>query len=157
MVRKFVSATVSAALCLMTVAPGIAAAQDYRFAGFDAPQGATATLNLRVPLGTERRARERMSYGLTLGYGSTAGAPALDGTTVTRQVNVADVRFNGDGNLRNARVASFDLANLDRDRRFSNLTGEMSTLWIVVGIVVVGVGVCLLADCFDGDEDMPND
>ena len=65
-----------------------------------------------------------MSYGLTLGYGSTTGAPALDGTTVTRQVNVADIRFNGQGEVRNARVPSFDLANLDRDRRFNDLTGE---------------------------------
>lgn len=157
MVRKFVSATVSAALCLMTVAPGIAAAQDYRFTGFDAPQGATATVNLRIPLATERQARQRMSYGLTLGYGSTAGAQALDGTTVTRQVNVADLRFNGQGEVRNARVLSFDLANLDRDRRFNNLTGEMSTLWIVAGIVALGVGVCLLADCFGDDEEaVPN-
>jgi len=153
MVRKFVSATVSAALCMMTVAPGIAAAQDYRFTGFDAPQGATATVNLRVPLATERQARQRMSYGLTLGYGSTAGAQALDGTTVTRQINVADLRFNGQGEVRNARVLSFDLANLDRDRRFNNLTGEGNTLWIVVGLVAAGVAICLLADCFDGDDE----
>ena len=153
MVRKFVSATVSAALCLMTVAPSIAAAQDYRFTGFDAPQGATATLNLRIPLGTERQVRQRTSYGLTLGYGNRAGAPTTDGTTVTRQVNVADLRFNGQGEVRNARVLSFDLANLDRDRRFNNLTGDGNTLWIIVGIVAAGVAICLLADCFDGDEE----
>jgi len=152
MVRKFVSATVSAALCLMSAAPALA--QDYRFAGFDAPRGATATLNLRVPLGTER-VRQRASYGLTLGFGRTVSAPALDGTTATRAVNVADLRFNGQGELRNARVASFDLANLDRDRRVSNLTGGVSTLWIVVGIAAIGVGVCLLADCFDDEEDQP--
>lgn len=153
MVRKFVSATVSAALCMLTVAPGMAAAQDYRFAGFDAPQGATATMNLRIPLTTQRQARQRMSYGLTLGYGSATGAPTMDGTTVTRQVNVADLRFNGQGEVRNARVLSFDLANLDRDRRFNNLTGEGNTLWIVVGLVAAGVAICLLADCFDGDEE----
>ena len=96
MVRKFVSATVSAALCIASVLPGIAAAQDYRFAGYDAPQGATATVNLRVPLTTQRQARQRMSYGLTLGYGSSAGSPTMDGTSVTRQVNVADLRFNGE-------------------------------------------------------------
>ena len=152
--RKFVSATVSAALCMMAVSPAMA--QNYRFVGFDAPRGATATLNLRVPLGTERQQRDRLSYGLTLGYGSTTGAPTLDGTTVTRQVNVADFRFNGQGRLRNARVASFDLANLDRDRRFNNLTGEGNTLWIVVGLVAAGVAVCLLADCFEGDEDSPD-
>lgn len=153
MVRKFVAATVSAALCSMSAAPALA--QDYRFTGFDAPQGATATVNLRTPLAAERQARQRLSYGLTLGYGNRAGAPAMDGTTVTRQVSVADLRFNGGGALRHARVASFDLANLDRDRRFNNLTGEMSTVWIVVGVVALGVGVCLLADCFDGSEAEP--
>ena len=150
MVRKFVSATVSAALCMMSVAPAMA--QDYRYNGFDAPRGATATLNLRVPLGTERQQQRRASYGLTLGYGQTAGAPTLDGTTVRRQVNVADFRFSG-GELSNARVAGFDLANLDQDRRFNNLTGEGNTLWIIVGLVAAGVAICLLADCFEGDDD----
>ena len=156
MVRKFVSATVSAALCMLSVAPAMA--QDYRFTGFDAPRGATATVNLRVPLGVSRQQTDRrMSYGVTLGYGQTAGSPALDGRTTTRAVNLADLRFNNSGELRNARVASFDLANLDRDRRFSNLNGEVSTVWIVVGLVAAGVAVCLLADCFGGDEeDIPN-
>ena len=116
MVRKLVSATVSAALCMLSVAPAMA--QDYRFTGFDAPRGATATVNLRVPLGMSRQQTDRrMSYGVTLGYGQTAGSPALDGRTTTRAVNLADLRFNNSGELRNARVASFDLANLDRDRQ----------------------------------------
>lgn len=156
MVRKLVSATVSAALCMLSVAPAMA--QDYRFSGFDAPRGATATLNLRVPLGLSRERRDRrMSYGLTLGYGQTMGGPALDGRTTTRAVNVADLRFNRSGEIRNARVASFDLANLDQDRRVSSLNSEVSTVWIVVGAVAVAVGVCLLADCFGDDEEaVPN-
>jgi len=156
MVRKLVCATVSAALCMLSVAPAMA--QDYRFTGFDAPRGATATVNLRVPLGMSRQQTDRrMSYGVTLGYGQTVGAPTLDGRTTTRAVNLADFRFNNSGEIRNARVASFDLANLDRDRRYQNLAGEVSTVWIVVGVVAVGVGVCLLADCFgDDEEDFPN-
>ena len=149
MVKKFVSATVSAALCLWSVAPGMAAAQEYRFAGFDAPRGATATVNLRVPMGREHR--ERASYGLTLGYGQELGAPGLTGRTTTRAVNVADFRFAGN-ELRNARVASLDLANLDRDRRFNNLTAGGNTVWIVLGLVAAGVAVCVLAECFDGDD-----
>lgn len=154
MVRKFVSATVSAALCMLSVAPAMA--QDYRFTGFDAPRGATATVNLRVPLGTQSRQAARPSYGLTMGYGQTVGSQALDGQTATRAVNLADLRFSG-RELRNARVASFDLANLDRDRRFSNLNGEVSTVWIIVGVAAVAVGVCLIADCFGGDDEaVPN-
>ncbi|HWT13906.1 MAG TPA: hypothetical protein VN231_14225 [Allosphingosinicella sp.] len=148
MVRKFVSATVSAALCMMSVAPAMA--QEYRFAGFDAPRGVTATVNLRVPMGREHA--QRASYGLTVGYGHTVAAPGMDGRTTSRAVNFADFRFSGN-ELRQARVASFDLANLDRSRRQMNLTGESNSLWIVVGLVAAGVAVCLLADCFGGDDD----
>jgi hypothetical protein len=154
MVRKFVSATVSAALCIASVVPSIAMAQEYRFTGFDAPRGATATVNLRVPMGREHA--QRASYGLTLGYGQEMGTAALDGRTTTRAVNVADFRFSGT-ELRNARVATFDLANLDQDRRVNNLTGEGNTLWIVVGLVAAGVAVCLLADCFEGDDEDEDD
>lgn len=150
MVRKFVSATVSAALCIASVLPAAAMAQEYRFTGFDAPRGASATVNLRVPMGREHR--QRASYGLTFGYGQEMGAATLDGRTISRAINVADFRFSGT-RLRNARVASFDLANLDEDRRFNNLTGEGNTLWIVVGLVAAGVAICLLADCFEGDDD----
>ena len=155
MVRKFVSATVSAALCMLSVMPGVAAAQEYRFTGFDAPRGATATINLRVPMGRQQQA-VRATYGLTLGYGQTMGTQNLDGQTTTRAVNLADLRFTG-SELRQARVASFDLANLDEDERVNNLTGEGNTLWIIVGLVAAGVAICLLADCFDGDDSNSSD
>ena len=59
----------------------------------------------------------------------------VDGRTSTRSVNFADIRFHGN-ELRQARVASLDLANLDRTRRQMNLTGGGDqTLWIVVGVV----------------------
>lgn len=151
MVRKIVSATVSAALCIMSMAPGAAMAQEYRFAGFDAPRGASATINLRVPMGQEHR--ERATYGLSLGYGQTIGTPGLNGQTMTRAVNLADVRFSG-SELRNARLASFDLANLDQDRRVANLRADGSVMWIPVLVAVAaGVLICIAADCFDGDDD----
>lgn len=149
MVRKLVSATVSAALCAASFLPGIAVAQEYRFSGFDAPRGATATVNLRVPFGPESRSRP--SYGLTLGYGQTLGA-GLDGRTHARAVNLADFRFSG-GELSQARVATFDLANLDRDRRM-NLTGAGKKTWLILGAVVVGVAICL-AVCFDDNDTEP--
>jgi hypothetical protein len=153
MVRKIVSATVSAALCLMSVAPGIATAQEYRFTGADAPRGATVTLNLRIPLGVGDRTRERMSYGLTFGYGQSMGSPALDGSLVTRRVNVADFRLGSGGELRTARFAGFDLANLDRSR-VMNLTGAGKKTWLIIGaIVVAGVVICIAADCFSSDDD----
>jgi hypothetical protein len=149
MIRKLVSATVSAAMLTMSAAP--ACAQDYRFTGFDAPRGATATLNLRVPIGPHP-ATARASYGLTLGYGQEMGAPTYDGSTLTRGVRLADLRFSGHS-LRNARLASFDLAHLDRDRRTSHLGGSIPTTWIIVGLVAVGVGACAIVGCFGGGGD----
>ena len=153
MVRKILSATVSAALCLTAITPAMA--QDYRFAGFEAPRGAAATVNLRMPLGRENR--DRASYGLSFGYGRTSGDPDLGNRTTSRAVTFADFRFSG-SELREARLASFDLTNLDETRRRMNLTGgEDNTLWIVVGLVAAGVAVCLLADCFgDDEEDSPS-
>jgi hypothetical protein len=150
MVRKFVSATVSAALCFAFATPAMA--QDYRFAGYDAPQGATATVNLRVPLGRVQAAKP--TYGLTLGYGRTYGSPALDGRTVSRALTLGDFRFSGN-QLQSARLASFDLAHLDQDRRLNLMGGGGKKSWLVIGgIVVAGVLICLAADCFgDGDDE----
>ena len=149
MVRKFVTATVSAALCATAIMPGVAVAQEYRFAGFDAPQGLTATVNLRVPLGRERAPRP--SYGFTLGYGRTMGG-GLDGRLSTRAVNFTDIRFRDDG-LHQARIAGIDLARPDLDNRM-NLVGPGKKTWLVIGgIVVAGVLICLAADCFGGDDD----
>ena len=155
MVRKLVTATVSAALCLATMAPAAAAAQEYRFAGFDGPRGATATVNLRIPFGQQQRA-ERPSYGLSFGYGRVVGA-GLDGWANTRAINVADIRFTERGELRNARLASFDLAHLDEDRRLNMVGGGKKSLLIIGGIIVAGVLICVAADCFDDDDDEDND
>jgi hypothetical protein len=150
MVRKLVAATASAVLCALSIAPGAAAAQDYRFTGFDAPRGVTATVNLRMPLGRQLEA-SRPTYGLTLGYGRTV-APDVDGRTGTRAMNFADFRFAGrEPQLTQARIASFDLANLDEDRRL-NLVGKKSIL--VLGIAIgAAIVVCIAADCFGGDDD----
>ena len=147
--RKFVTATVSAALCLASITPAMA--QQYRAEGFDGPRGANATLNLRIPLGKSSKARAKPSYGLTFGMGKTMGA-GYDGRPITRQLTLGDIRFNEQGKLKKAQLASFDLANLDADKRM-NLTGEGNTLWIIVGLVAAGVAICLLADCFEGDDD----
>jgi hypothetical protein len=133
----------------MSVTP--ATAQQYRAEGFDGPRGVNATLNLRVPLGRSSKARSKPTYGLTFGMGKTMGA-GFDGRPITRQLTLGDIRFDRQGTLDKAQLASFDLAHLDADERM-NLTGDGNTLWIVVGLVAAGVAVCLLADCFEGDDD----
>jgi|SRR5687768_16828608 len=151
MVRKFVTATASAALCLMSVAPGVAAAQEHRFTGFDAPRGVTATVNLRVPFGRTPSAG-RASYGLTLRYGQSYGT-GLDGRTATRSMNIADLRFTGDdARLSQARLAGFDLANLDQDRRMNLGPGGKKT-WLILGILIaLGVILCVTEFCDDDDD-----
>ena len=152
MVRKFVAATVSAALCTMSVAPGAALAQDYRYSGFDAPRGATATLNMRVPLDTERR-KAKPSYGLSFGFGKTVGA-GYDGRPLSRNLQLAEIRFDADGELDRAQVASFDLANLDEDKRLNMMGGGGSTTWVVIGAIAGGALVCfVITDCFGDDEE----
>jgi hypothetical protein len=138
---------------MLSVAPAMA--QDARFTGLDAPRGATATVNFRVPLGASpQQADRQMSYGLTLSYGQPVGA-MLDGRPMTRAINLADLRFDTGGELRNARVASFDLANLDQDRRFDGLAagGGKKSLLLIGALIGAGIAVCVLADCFDGSND----
>ena len=149
MVRKITAAAVSAALCLAPVTPALA--QSVADNELQAPLGATATLNLRVPLGNARNTEEP-TYGLQLGYGHLVGSRP-DGQALTRQVRMADIRFSSDGVLRQANVASFDLANLDKDRRFDGLMGGIDPTWLIVGAIAGGVAVCMLADCFGGDDD----
>ena len=152
MVRKSVSAAVTVALCLMSASQAVA--QEYRFTGFDPPQGATATVNLRVPIGDDHR--RQPTYGLTVGYGYDMGGPNMNGRTMTRSVQLADFRFRGD-QLQNARIATFDLANLDRDRRL-NFQGGSDNTWLYIGgAVVAGLVICLLAECFEGDDDDEDD
>ena len=149
MLRKLVTAAVSAALCMASILPGVAAAQDYRFTGAEAPRGVSATVNLRVPLGQENR---RLTYGLTVGYGRTV-PPGLDGRATTREMRFADFRFSGN-ELRQARVASFDLANPDRSQRRMNLMGGADpTLWIVAGAIAAGAAICfVITECFDDND-----
>ena len=152
MLTKLVTAAASAALCLASAAPAFA--QQYQYSGFNAPMGATATANIRIPLGAE--SRRQPSYGLSFGLGRAVGA-GFDGRPVTREMRLADLRFSGDGRLARARVASFDLANPGRDRRLSMMGDGDSTLWIVGGLVAAGVAACLAFECFEGDDEaIPN-
>ncbi|MGZ8998635.1 MAG: hypothetical protein ACXW2T_07250 [Allosphingosinicella sp.] len=151
MVRKFVKTAVSVALCFLSAVP--AAAQEYRFTGFDAPRGATAAINLRVPMGRENA--QEASYGLTFGYGQQMGPQSIDGRSTTRAVQLVDLRFSGD-RLNSARVASFDLANLDRDRRLNLTGGGFGTTTFLLGAIAAGVAICfVITDCFEGSDAQP--
>lgn len=154
MERKLFAGLAAFALCIGSATP--AAAQDRRFAGFDARPGASATVNLRVPLGAASR-RSRPTVGLTLGLGRTMGG-GIDGAPIVRQVPLVDLRFSESG-LARARVASFDLAGLDRYRRL-NLDGGKKNSLLLVGAVAAAAAAaaCVVAGCFDDDdEDTDND
>jgi hypothetical protein len=158
MLKKFLSASVATALVLGSVTPAYA---QYAFSPEPAPLGATATLNFKVPLGVAPTKNRKASYGLTVGYGQRLNGVTADGRIATRQAKLADLRFTDSFKLWKAEVASFDLANLDKDRRLNmgpdDGEGKGNTTWIVIGLVAAGVAVCLLADCFGGDDDDDDD
>ena len=147
--RKIIAATAASALCLMSIAP--AYAQANHSPAFDAPKGAAATLNLRVPLGAEG-SKAKPTYGMSLTFGRTMASDGFDGKTFTRATTLADLRFDGDG-LNRAKVANFDLANLDKNKQQLNLTGGGNTLlWVALA---AGAGVAayfLLIEDNDDDE-----
>ena len=91
MIRKLVCGATALAICATQVTP--AAAQSYRFRGFDGPQGASATVNLRVPLGP-RAGRSRPSLGLSLNYGRPEGETDHLGRRRVRQIGLADFRLD---------------------------------------------------------------
>jgi hypothetical protein len=147
MVRKLVYATVSAALCLGSVSPAFA--ENYQSQIFNAPRGANATANIRLSFGG--RSEPKPTYGLSFGVGKDMGA-RQNGQVVTRQLQLADIRFNSQGTLKHANFASFDIAHLDQDKRLNLSGGDSTWLWVAGG-VALGVGICWAAGCFDGDDD----
>jgi hypothetical protein len=151
MSNKFAAGAALLSLCLGAATPALA--QDYRFAGFEGPRGANATLNLRVPFGA-RPAPPRL--GLTLGFGRPVGGEAVDARPGLRQLRLADLRFSY-GDLRRAEVANFDLVHPDRKARLNveGGSGRSRTLKLVlIGLlgVAVGVGAEMLIDDSDEEE-----
>lgn len=155
MMRKVLSASVATALVFGSVTPAFA--QNYAFDRAQAPLGATATLNFKVPLGVAPTKERKASYGLTLGYGQRLDSLTQDGRIATRQAKLADIRFSADdAKLQKAEFASFDLANLDKDKRLNlGPGGSMDgTTWLIVGgLVAAGVIIWVLADDDDDDDD----
>jgi hypothetical protein len=106
MLRRTIAFAALAALFLASAAP--LRAHAYRPVAFDPPRGASATVNMRIPLGGRARTA-RPTLGLTVGYGRELGMPAADGSRPVRQIPLADFRFGGQG-LSRARLATFELA-----------------------------------------------
>ena len=155
MIRKVLSASVATALLLGSVSPAFA--QNYAFEPAQAPLGATATLNLKVPLGVAANKQRKATYGLTMAYGQRTNSLTQDNRIATRQARLADIRFSADeSKLQKAEFASFDLANLDKDRRLNMGPGGSwdGTTWLVIGgLVAAGVLVWVLLDDDDDDDD----
>lgn len=154
--RKFLSATAAAALVMTSITPAYATAR-FGMQPMNAPEGMSALVNLKVPLGAGTPKAKKASYGLAFGMGHRVGDATMDRGFSVRQTTLADIRFTDTFKLQKAQVATFDLANLDKDKRL-NLAGEGdNTTWIVLGVIGAGVAVCLLADCFGGDDDDDDD
>lgn len=153
MMRKFLCASVATALIAGSITP--AAAQSFSMSEQQAPLGATATVNFKVPLGAAPAKARKPTYGLTLAYGQRLDSLTSDGRVRTRESKLADLRFTDGFKLHRAEVMTFDLANLDDDPRLNmgpDKGKETTWLW-VGGAVVIGVGLYfLLRDDDDDDE-----
>lgn len=153
MMRKFLCASVATAMIAGSISP--AAAQSF-MSEQQAPLGATATVNFKVPLGTVPTKARKPTYGLTLAYGQRLDSLTSDGRVRTREAKLADFRFTGGFKLHQAEVMSFDLANLDEDPRLNlgpDKGKEATWLW-VGGAVLLGVGLYLLLDDDDDDDEL---
>ena len=153
MVRKILSASVATALMFGSISP--AYAQAY-MDGPQAPLGMTASLNLKVPLGQARESSKKPTAGFTLAYGQRTNTLTSDNRIATRQMKLADLRFTQTDQsikLAKAEFASFDLANLEKDKRLTFGPDGGSTTWIVLGVVAAGVLLWLVLDNDDDDDD----
>ena len=93
MIRTFLNVSVATALLASSFS---AAAAPYSFASdYQAPAGATATINFQVPLGAVPQKARKATYGLTLGYGQRMDSVTDSGRIATRQTKLADFRFTG--------------------------------------------------------------
>ena len=152
MLRNCLNVSVAAALLAGSFTPAVAQS---RFASdIQPPVGATAAVNLRVPLGAAPARERKATYGLTFGFGRQMDSALADGRLAVREARLADIRFTGEFKLHEANVLTFDLANLKNDPRLQMGEGkgkEATWLWIG-GAVVAGVLVCWAAGCFDNNH-----
>ena len=144
MARIITGSTVIIALCLTSVSPALA--QEHRFAGFDPPRGASATVDLRIPLGTRPDARaERPTIGLSAGYGRQQSGAAPDEPGSVRRLDLLDLRLGWSG-IERARLAGFDLggAGDDRLRIDTQENGKKTAVYLFIGLLLaIAAGVVL--------------
>jgi hypothetical protein len=155
--RKWIATATAVALTIATAGPAMA--QSYGLAQqFDDEAGASVSFNYRVPLGGGR-SLEEPSYGVTLNWGYREALPGYDDGEFRPNLELADLRFNEDG-LARTEVASFNLMR-DADGEFADprlnwadpASGDKSKLWIFAGVGLAVLGICLLAECFEDDDE----
>ena len=155
MMRKLLSASVATALVFGSIAP--AYAQSYAFEPAQAPLGATATLNFKVPLGSSANKPRKATYGITMAYGQRLNSTTQDGRIATKSAKLADIRFTAeDQKLAKAEFATFDLANLDKDKRLNlgpDGTWDTTTWLVLGGLVAAGIIIWVVASDDDDDDD----
>ncbi|MGZ8312397.1 MAG: hypothetical protein ACXWUR_10065 [Allosphingosinicella sp.] len=146
--RQLVAGAASTLSCLV---PAMAVeAQESLYSSFEPPRGATATINLRVPLG-HRAQPARPSLGLTVAFGQPVGSPLADGRTAVRQFRLADFRLDRRGVSR-AELVTFDLAHPGRDGRL-HIGGAKKSY--VLAVLTIAAGVTTLLLLADGEDKPP--
>lgn len=155
--RKWIATATAVALTIATAGPAMA--QSYGLAQqFDDEAGASLSLNYRVPLGGGRQLQEP-SYGVTLNWGYRQALPGYDDGEFRPNLELADLRFNDEG-LARTEVVSFNLMR-DEDGAFADprlnwadpVDGKGKTWLVIAGVAAAGLLVCLLAECFEDDDE----
>ncbi len=143
------------AACLANLMSQPAIAQDDHVLAVQAsdrtPAGFSATVGLRVPLGTERQGERRTTYNITTGYGQRLESYRPGEPERTRRFELAQLNFDSNG-ARDLQMANLGITQFGRDDiegpRLNGSTG--TALAIVGGVVVVGLAVVFLT--LDDDD-----
>ena len=106
--------------------------------------GASASVNLRIPLGTVNNENDEVRYDLTMAYGQhveRSGQPLQLGDV--RSVELAQINFDRRG-ARDMQVANFGVSDFGREdiEGQRNLVGG-GTTYIMLGAMILGVVVAL--------------
>ena len=145
MANRFAAGAAMLSLAFGSGTPALA--QSGAFAGSQARPGASATINLRVPLGPGRRS-DRPTVGFTASCGQALDDSGPDGRRAVRELRITDLRFDGRA-LARAELATFDLANLENDARMGLVGNKKNTLLL---FVMVLAGATALAFLLNGHE-----
>ena len=144
--------------------PGIASSQEYRadialnqgmsWDANEAARGATARINVRVPLDGRETVENDPTVGFTMAYGQQVGPTGFDGSRDVRNVEMIDLRFDEQGprtfEVANLQVSDFGRDDLATETTRMSLDGDSPTTYMIGSVVILAV---IFAVAFSGGDE----